>query len=110
MGDKSIAFVEKALDYAKSNPEFAPAYLNIPELQIDLRAVQDLTAIWQLLEPLTNNVNDTEMLSGSEAFQAALAYYNSVKHAAKMNVPSAKAILDDLKKRFDRQRFRKSGV
>jgi hypothetical protein len=40
------------------------------------------------------------MLAGSEAYIAALAYYNSVKQAAKMNVPGARAIYDDLSKRF----------
>ncbi|MFN0047952.1 MAG: hypothetical protein ACKVOU_02375 [Cytophagales bacterium] len=103
MNDKTQPFVEKTLDYAQSNPEFAPSYMNVPELQIDLKAVYDLTSISQILEPLSNNVNDTEMLSGSEAYLAALTYYNTVKHAAKMNVPSAKAIYEDLSKRFEGQ-------
>lgn len=103
MKDKTISFVEKALDYAVSNPEFTPPYMNVPELQIDLNAVKDLTAIMQQIQPLASNINDTEMLSGSEAYVAALTYYNSVKHAAKINVPSAKPIYDDLKKRFEGQ-------
>ena len=101
MSDKTQTFVEKALDYAISNPEFAPAYMNVAELQIDLKAVYDLTSISQILQPIVDNVNDTEMLSGSEAFMAALTYYNTVKHAAKSNVPSAKAIYEDLRKRFE---------
>jgi len=51
---------------------------------------------------LCDNLPDTEMLSGSEAYVAALTYYNSVKQAAKMNVPSAKAIYEDLRKRFEK--------
>jgi hypothetical protein len=103
MNDKTRPFVEKTLDYAKSNPEFAPSYMSVPELQIDMKAVYDLSNILQLLEPMLDNVNDTEMLSGSEAYVAALTYYNSVKHAAKMNVLSAKAIYEDLSKRFEGQ-------
>lgn len=53
---------------------------------------------------ICENVNDTEMISGSEAYVAALTYYNSVKAAAKRNVPSSKAISDDLKKRFERSK------
>ncbi len=104
MSDKTQPFVEKALDYALSNPEFTPAYMSVPELQIDMKAVQDFTAIMQLLQPICDNVSDTEMLSGSEAYLAALTYYNSVKHAAKSNVPSAKAIYEDLSKRFEAQK------
>jgi hypothetical protein len=42
-------------------------------------------------------------MSGSEAYTAALAYYNSVKQAAKMNVPNAKSIYKDLKQRFEKR-------
>jgi hypothetical protein len=42
-------------------------------------------------------------LSGSEAYVASLAFYNSVKQAARINVPGAKAIAEDLKLRFARQ-------
>lgn len=104
MGEKTQPFVEKALEYAQSSPQFAPAYMSVPELQIDMKAVADLTSILQILQPLCDNVNDTEMLSGSEAFLAALTYYNSVKHAAKVNVPSAKAIYEDLKVRFEKSK------
>lgn len=41
------------------------------------------------------------MLAGSEAYAAALSYYNSVKMASKLNVNGAKAIYEDLRKRFE---------
>jgi len=40
------------------------------------------------------------MLVGSEAYMAALMYYNSVKMAAKTGQPNASSIYDDLSKRF----------
>jgi hypothetical protein len=43
------------------------------------------------------------MLAGSEAFTQALIFYNSVKQAARDNVPGAQPLLDllkELKKRF----------
>lgn len=102
MSDKTQPFVEKVLDYAKSSPEFAPAYLSVDGLGIDLKTFHDLTSIMQVLQPLCENLGDTEMTSGSGAYTAALTYYNSVKQAAKMNVPSAKAIHEDLRKRFEK--------
>jgi TolA-binding protein len=38
--------------------------------------------------------------AGSEAYQAALVFYNSVKFAAAQGVSGAKAVYDELKKRF----------
>ena len=101
MADKTVAFVTKALQFAQSNPEFAPAYLDVPALQTDVKAVQDLTSLEHLLENLVSQLNDTIMLSGSEAYVAGLTYYQSAKVASNRNVPGAKIIYDDLSQRFD---------
>lgn len=104
MVEKTVSFVSKALDYAESNPEFAPKYLDIKALQTDVKAVTDLTSVEQPVQNLFIQLNDTIMMSGSEAYIAALMYYNSVKAAARRNVPGAKAIYDDLKVRFEQAR------
>ena len=52
------------------------------------------------MEQQNSSLVDTIMLCGSEAYKAALAYYNSVKQGAKMNVTAAASIYSDLKKRF----------
>ncbi len=100
MGDGTAPFVEKTMDYAKSNPEFAPPYMDVPEMEVDLQAVEDLTSVYRPLLQLMQQLDDSIMLSGSEAYVASLAYYNSVKIGSRMNIPNAKAIYDDLKKRF----------
>jgi len=101
MSDKTLPFVEKTLGYAESVPKFAPPYMNVAELKVDFTAVKDLTAILNPLIGVTSNLEDSKMVSGSEAYVAALSYYNSVKLAAKMDVPDAKPIYDDLKQRFN---------
>lgn len=100
MGDKSVALVQKTADYGQSSPQFAPAFFNLPELQQDVKAVTDLTPLRNEVEPLYQLVEDTLMLAGSEAYQAALVYYNGVKFAAAQNQPGAAAVYDDLKQRF----------
>ncbi len=82
--------------------QFAPSYLNVEELKTDLQAVTDLTQIFRPIEQLCENLNDTITQAGSEAYIASLAYYNSVKQAAKMNIPDAKTIFNDLKIRFEK--------
>ncbi len=100
MSDKTVPFVEKTLDYARSNPQFAPSYMSIPELKIDIESVYTFTQLARPIDQLREGLGDTMMLAGSEAYIAALVYYNSVKQAAKMNIPGARAIYDDLSKRF----------
>ncbi|HRI47048.1 MAG TPA: hypothetical protein PK559_08095 [Ignavibacteriaceae bacterium] len=100
MGDKSVAFVEKALEYAKMNPHLVPPYADIPELEQDLALAKQLQPIFLQLKTLFESVSDTYMAAGSEAMTAVTSFYNSVKNAAKSNVPGTDAIYDDLKKRF----------
>ena len=100
MGDGTEPFVSKALDYATSNPEFTPRFVNADDMKIDFEAVSTLNSIYRPLKQLIEQLDDSILLSGSEAYVAALAYYNSVKVGAKMNAPGAKSIYNDLKQRF----------
>ncbi len=103
MSDKTMPFVEKVVSYVDSRPEFVPFYLSPEELKIDFKAVNDLKQILREAEQLCQSLNDTITLSGSEAYTAALAYYSSVKQAAKANVPNAQPVYEDLRKRFERK-------
>ncbi|WP_075603161.1 hypothetical protein [Saccharicrinis aurantiacus] len=104
MGDKSFAFTTKALDYTKQQPEFAPAFMDVNDFKIDLEAVNSLRPIQNKIAKIANAVDDSLMISGSEAYSAALMYYNNVKMGAKSNIPGAKGIYDDLKARFPGKR------
>ena len=100
MSDKSVAFVTKTLDYTKSNPEFNPSFLSVSDMQIDVDAVNQLEPLLNKVKQVADNLDDTIMLSGSEAFAGALLYYSSIKQAIKGNVPNAKTIYDDLSQRY----------
>jgi hypothetical protein len=103
MSDGNFPFVQKSLEHAQTNAPFVPAYLDVAELKVDMDAVENLLQLFRPIEQLYLNLQDTMTLSGSEAYVAALAFYNSVKQAAKMNVPGAKAIAEDLSLRFSGQ-------
>lgn len=107
MKDKTFPFVEKISQYADTNAEFVPAFLDVAEFKKDLAAFGQLNIILRPLMQITQNLDDTATLCGSEAYQAALAYYNSVKQAAKLNVPNAKAVYEDLSVRFEAQKAAK---
>lgn len=107
LGDKSVSFVEKAMQYVESNPEFLPPYMSVGEIKKDYTGFSQLKTVLRPLLQIIGNIDDTAALCGSEAFLAALAYYNSVSLAAKMKVPNAQAIYDDLSPRFAAQRANK---
>jgi hypothetical protein len=102
MSDGTLPFVQKCLGYCQTNPEFAPSFIDFDGLFADMKVYEQLTPIYRLIFQLENKLNDTTMEAGAESFVSALSYYNSVKYAARMDVPSAKAIADDLSKRFAR--------
>ena len=102
MGDKSIGFVSKTLEHARNNPDLAPRYFNIDDADIDFNAVTILREFSGSLGTLSEMLQDAMTLSGSEAYAASLAFYNSVKSAAKAEQPGAKLIYDDLRASFPR--------
>ncbi|MDR2093610.1 MAG: hypothetical protein LBP58_09925 [Azoarcus sp.] len=53
-----------------------------------------------LLKRLTQMLDDTAMLAGSEAFQGALVFCNGLLAATKANVEGAKTLYAELKERF----------
>ena len=102
MSDKTAPFVDKCLDYSNSSPQFAPPYMDKEAMAGDLKVNKQLTPLFRIVKGLFDGLDDTVMESGAEAYLVALGYYNSVKQAAKMDIPGAKAIYEDLRKRFEK--------
>lgn len=100
MGARTVDFVTKARDYSVRYPEMVPSFLSVELFDEDLKGVDILRAMQRELQPLLANLDDTLLLAGSEAYQAALIFYRSVKMAADAGLPDAKTIRDDLAKRF----------
>lgn len=107
MGDGSEPFVEKVMDYVKSNPQFLPPVLSAVEMGKDWKVINQLLPILRTVEQLSSNLNDTIMEAGSELYKACLGYYKGVEIGAQMNYPGAKPIAEDLGKRFAGQGRRK---
>ena len=107
IGDKSIAFINRSFEYIEQNPKLTPDYINVEEMKVDIGAVETLRKILNPIGLIVSALDDSIMLSGSEANVPALAFYNYIKGAARMNVPGAKAIYDDLKKYFAKRSHKK---
>tara|TARA_R110001599_G_scaffold335402_7_gene552364 strand:- start:18118 stop:18588 length:471 start_codon:yes stop_codon:yes gene_type:complete len=108
MGDGTIPFVEKVMDYAQEDSQFLPPFIDLNELSKDWEVVKRLAPLLRDLQQVESNLNDTVMMAGSEAYVGALGYYNSVKYRARVNVADAKVIHEDLKQRFNRSKYNQS--
>jgi len=111
MGDKTVAFVNKALEHAKHNTSVVPSFLDMAEFEKDVKAVNDLNQVLKPLKQLVEKLDDTTMLAGSEAYTAALTFYSALKGAAKAGVPGMKTVFDDLQARFPgRSKSKNTGI
>ena len=100
MGSKSVDFVSKTLTYAGTNPQFKPAFIDVDSFSSDVTAFGVLRSLQQPLSQVADMLDDSLALTGSDAMNAALAYYKSVKAANKLNMAGAATIADDLSTRF----------
>jgi hypothetical protein len=109
MGDRTVAFVGKALVYAREHPGMCPSFLDIDEFGRGLASVEMLLGLQRPLDQVVDMVEDSLLMAGSESLSAALAFYESAKAFAKRNVAGAATIADDLASSFP-ARGSKSGA
>jgi hypothetical protein len=101
MGDKSRAFVLRALEVATQKDSFLPRSFDVGEMRKDVEMTNNLAAISTALAALTELVEDTYILAGSEAYSAALVVYQSAK--ANGQGEALDDALDSLAQRFARK-------
>jgi hypothetical protein len=109
MGEKTIGFVEKAYDFAQKNPSLLPPYLDLGAFGADFADAHGLWTLLNSVQQLEEGIDDTEMIAGSEAYQAALVFYHAVKLAAEQDIPGAKAVYEELRPRFPGVKRRTGG-
>ena len=101
LGDKSRAFVEKALEVASQNPDLLPRSFDLEEMRKDVQLFLDMQPVMMAINQLQDLIDDTTLQSGSEAYAAALTVYTMIK-----NTDSGEALelaADDLGRRFARR-------
>lgn len=101
MSDKSEAFVTKALEVARQNPQILPRAFDVEEMERDVTLYQTLRPITLALTQLQELVDDTTLAAGSEAYTAALLVY---QYAKVSNFDGGlDDVLDELGQRFARK-------
>jgi hypothetical protein len=101
MGDKSRAFVSKALEVATQNPDFLPRSFDLEEMRKDVQLFEAMYPIVMAMTQLQELLDDTYVMVGSEAYSAALQVYNYAK--ASGQGAGLEAVVDELGQRFARK-------
>lgn len=101
MGDRSHAFVTKALEVATQNPDFLPRSFDIDEMRRDVELFEAMYPLVVAFTQLQELLDDTYITVGSEAYSAALQVYNYAK--ASGNGTGLTAVVEELGQRFARR-------
>ena len=99
MGDKTFAFVTKALEYAVANPNLG-GFIDLVEFDKDVKLINSLLKVLRPLQQIVEQLEDTVMQAGSEAYNEALHFYGTSRVAMKSGHPGAQTIFNDLAERF----------
>ena len=94
------SFTEDAINALDNNAAIFPAYLNVGQMQNDLKLYQQLDELATILRQTLERIEDTRILAGSEAYVAALTVYKIVGAAAKAGIEGSETIYEQLRERF----------
>jgi hypothetical protein len=102
-GVRRYGFIDKTLDIATANEEFAPPFLDLGALHDLIRQIEALRNINASLQQVLRLNGDLLLLTSDVAYRLALIYYNSVRDASRRRVPGAQAIFRVLQLFFARR-------
>jgi len=102
LGDKSVAFDEKCVSYMQTHPDFLPGFVKADELAKDRALRSQMQRFAAEMNALSDAVEDTLSVVGSEIWMADLAYYQNVREGARRGLDGAQGIYEDLRQRFPR--------
>lgn len=106
MGDKSRAFVSKAMEVATQNPDFLPRSFDLEEMRKDVQLAEALYPIVVALSQLQELLDDTTLAVGSEAMAAALQVYSYAKVSGQG--AGMEGLVEEMGQRFARKPRKKS--
>lgn len=108
LGEKNAPFLNKSVEYANQHADLVPVFLSLALLNRSVSSNARLAGYQRRLRPLMTALDDSVMLTGSDALQGAMMFYHNVKLLAANGVAKAKAIYDDLAVRFPGGRRKKA--
>ena len=100
IADKTLAFAQKTDGYMDTNPQFNAPFVDVAETHKDFQNYNKVHPVIEQVVKLSLDIQNIGIAAGSDAFTQYLGYYGSVHKASDQGIPGAKAIYDELAKRF----------
>lgn len=101
MGQKSVEYVNLALNGAESFSEYLLSSFDKEELAKDIAVINKLWKIRVDVASLLEKIDDTIYGASSDAMRAADEIYNYLKSASEKNA-AVKALVAEMRKRYER--------
>ncbi|MDR3246411.1 MAG: hypothetical protein LBT50_08265 [Prevotellaceae bacterium] len=93
-------WVDKVFVYMQQDPQLVPSYIDMVEHTADIAAHHALNPRIERINSILQSMEDTNRLLGTDIHTNSLAYYRSLREAAKVNAVGATAKYTDLKRQF----------
>jgi hypothetical protein len=101
MGARKLPFALSVRSYMRSNAPLVPAYLDAAAFDADMANSEALLPLQKSAQQLVEELDNLLLISNSEAYDAALAFYANVQSVAtRLGDASAQAISVDLSQHF----------
>ena len=104
IGIEYFEFLELSHGLAVDYPELFPAFMKRSLFKDEFFTARELWTVNSKLTQLKNTINDTEMLACNYALETAMSFYQTVKIAARRDIPGARGIYEELKPIFPYRR------
>ena len=92
-----IKFLELSHGLAVESPGLFPVFIETEVFREEYFTTRELWVLANKINQFSECVSDSVMLSGSRTLEIAMAFYQTVKIAARRDIPGARIIFDDLK-------------
>ncbi len=99
MGTKSVAYVQDCLRAAQTFPNLLPPSIKVDELAKDLALYNDLSDLLVSIKSLCEGIEDTIMISGSDAMIVSDNIYAYLKQGSKQDA-NIKAQIEQIGLRY----------
>jgi hypothetical protein len=93
-------WIDKAAGYMEEDPALVPSYIDMEEYTKDIITHRALNPRIARLAVLLQALEDTNRLIGSDLYTNTIAYYRSLREAAKSNAVGASFRYGNLKQQF----------
>ena len=98
--EKPLKFLVLSHRLASEYPSLFPDFVDAEAFGEEFSKFNELSLFAKKINCLKDKINDTEMLAGNRALDFALSFYNTIKIAARREIPGTLVVYEDLKPNF----------